>query len=131
MNVSRRSARGPPTETEAYGVTKANAPMRNEAVAKARSNGDATRERTAETMPTAHHPIAEAIATMPRASSVRAMGRRGQRSHGSQEEKMVSVRTGADLQRRQADARGYLGVAPPPRDRGGQVLGGRGSPRCG
>src|SRR3989475_3429042 len=91
MNVSRRSARGPPTETEAYGVTKANAPMRNEAGAKARSNGDATRERTAETMPTAHHPIAEAIATMPRASSVSAMGSRGQRSHGSQEEKMVSV----------------------------------------
>src|SRR2546427_1350072 len=91
MNVSRRSARGPSTETEAYGVTKANAPMRNEAVAKARSNGDATRERTAETMPTAHHPIAEATATMPSASSVRAMGRRGQRSHGSQEGKMVSV----------------------------------------
>jgi len=72
-------------------VTKANAPMRNEAVAKARSNGDATRERTAETMPTAHHPIAEATATMPRASSVSAMGSRGQRSHGSREEKMVSV----------------------------------------
>src|SRR5439155_4164730 len=65
--------------------------MRNEAVAKARSNGDATRERTAETMPTAHHPIAEATATMPRASSVSAMGSRGQRSHGSREEKMVSV----------------------------------------
>src|SRR3989442_14049405 len=91
MYVRRKFARGPSTETEAYGLTKANAPMRNEAVAKARSNGDATRERTTETMPTAHHPIAEATATMPSASSVRAMGRRGQRSHGYQERKMDSV----------------------------------------
>src|SRR5436309_14316489 len=91
MNVSRRFARGPSTETEAYGVTKANAPMRNEAVAKARSNGDATRGRTAEAMPTAHDPIGEATATMPRASSVRAMGSRGQLSHWAREEKLLSV----------------------------------------
>src|SRR3989442_11931118 len=91
MNVSRRSERGPSTETEAYGVTKTNAPMRNEAVAKARSNGDATRERTAETMPTARHPISEATATRPSSSTVRAMGRGGQRSHVSHERNIVSL----------------------------------------
>src|SRR3989475_12113976 len=90
MNVRRRFARGPSTETEAYGVTKANAPRRNEAVAKARSNGDATREPTAGAMPTAPHPIAEATATMPSAPSVRAMRRRRQRAPGPHGDDSVS-----------------------------------------